>query len=134
MVMLVLIEKSHECIQVCAPQKMFFTINKQTRSVENNPVYDAKSSCNCTSNIVILNVYPVYDMSFRIWKYEVLIWTQAVFTIILNISSFKIHRVIFIFSISHLQKLLNYREGWGQIVVVRCSSSERLPVKTHTEL
>ena len=34
------------------------------------------SSCDCTSNIVIINVATVYDMSFMIWRCEVHIWTH----------------------------------------------------------
>ena len=89
------------------------------------------SSCNCTSNIEIINVDTVYDMSSMIWKCEVHIWTygcmaclydiKALFIIILNASSFKIHQVIFMYRISlsdnkHLQKLPRCRKGWGHFL------------------
>jgi hypothetical protein len=58
------------CLRCCCLRvlrQMFFTIDKQARCVQNNPGYDAMSSCNCTVNIVINNVDTVYDMSFMIW-------------------------------------------------------------------
>jgi hypothetical protein len=110
-------ETIHECIQVHVPWRIFFTIDKQAHSVQNNPGYDAVSSCNCTSNIVIMNVVTVYDIIGLIWKHEVHIWThgclydiKAVLIIILNVSSFKIHRVLFIYSISLIQTTTNVQK------------------------
>jgi hypothetical protein len=58
---------------VC-PVAMFFHNSQTSHSVQNNAGYDAMSSCNCTSNIVTINVDTVYDMHGRIWKCEVHIW------------------------------------------------------------
>ena len=106
------------------PLKMFFTIDKQAHSVQNSPGYNAMASCNCTSNIVIINVGTVYDMSFMIWKCEVHIWTQgylaclydikAVFIII--VLSFKI--VLLIYIISKYARVARLAEGWGQLLVM----------------
>uniref|UniRef100_A0A674AUF0 Potassium voltage-gated channel, KQT-like subfamily, member 5b n=1 Tax=Salmo trutta TaxID=8032 RepID=A0A674AUF0_SALTR len=52
--------------------------NKQTGSFcSEQPGYDSMSSCNCTSNIVIINADAVYAMSFMIWRCEVHIWTHG---------------------------------------------------------
>ena len=87
-------------------------LSKQARSVQDNPEYNGMSSCNCTSDIVIINGDTVYYMRFMIWKCEVHIWThgclaclndiKAVFIIILNLA-FKIYRALVIYSISFTQ-------------------------------
>ena len=145
-----LIERTHDCIQLRVPWWIFFTIDKQAHSVQNNPGYDAMSSCNCTSNIVIINLDTVYDRSFMTSRCDVHIWThcclaclcdiKVVFIIILNVSSFKIHRVPLFYSISLRQTTINTqsspirgRDG-ATSCRVRCWSSGHLSVKTHTVL
>ena len=54
--------------------------NDQAHSVQNNPGNEAMSSCNCTSNIEIMNI--VYYMSFMIWNFEVHILDSPVFGLI----------------------------------------------------
>uniref|UniRef100_A0A674EXS7 Potassium voltage-gated channel, KQT-like subfamily, member 5b n=2 Tax=Salmo trutta TaxID=8032 RepID=A0A674EXS7_SALTR len=49
-VILVRIERSHECIQVCATANYLHNKQTQAHSVQNNPGCDTMSSCNCTSN------------------------------------------------------------------------------------
>ena len=77
-VILVMIESSHEYIQMRVPRQMTFTKDKTwAHSVQNNPGCDAMSSCNSTvstSQIVIINIDTVFDMSFIIWKCKVHVW------------------------------------------------------------
>ena len=70
--------------------------------------------------IVIINVDTVNDMSFLIRKCEVNVWThgcvvclydiKAVFIIILNVSSFKTHRLLSIYSISLARTTTNVQK------------------------
>jgi hypothetical protein len=97
------------------------------------------SSCNCTSNIVIVNVDTVYDMSFMIWKCEMHIWTHGCLACVYDIKeiSFKIHWVLVILHSDNLfgPKVAQIAGGMGATSCrVQCSSSERLSIKTHTDL
>ena len=77
---------------------------------------------------MIRNVDTLYDLSVMVCKCEVYIWTvfvlydiKVILIIFFNVSSFKIYRIILIYSISltqtkDLQKLPNYREGWAHNV------------------
>ena len=136
----------------CFRGQMSFTINKHRLiPFRTTQGCDAMSSCNCTPDTGIINTDTVYDVSFVLWKCEVDICThrglaclydiKALSIIILNVASFKMHRVAFMYSISPhsdnttFEKCTQLARGMGEgSCCAPCSSPGRLSVKTPTEL
>jgi hypothetical protein len=79
----------------------FFTIQQtQPHSVQGNLGYNAITSCNCTSDIVILNVGTTYHKTNIYMKCTSGVRGVWLACISLWFSTFKIHWVILIYSIS----------------------------------
>ena len=75
-------------VQMWGLQQMFLTAQQtQTRFVQDNPGYNAVSSCNSTSNTVIVDVDTVYYIKCMIWKMDSRVFGLLCMTLKLHLLS-----------------------------------------------